>query len=246
VEKPEIGIIKHSNSSSGIVRDDYFNWNTTLRTITADSSKVDLLIMMIGSNDRQQLRDEAGSHEFRSERWQEIYIKRLDDIMTIAREKRIAMIWVGMPVMQSARLSADMLYLNGLFRDRAARNGVSYVDTWDGFLNDQGQYASIGPDVNGSIVRLRSADGVHMTKAGARKLAFFVSKEVDNLLSRQRSPAEIGLTRSKELARSKEFAGIYSERDLFACGNTRRPSHCGTTTHGTNFHPDTASTNRGC
>jgi uncharacterized protein len=192
VEKPEIGIIKHSNSSSGIVREDYFNWNTTLRSITNDpAAKVDVLVMMIGSNDRQQLRDDAGSHEFRSERWQEIYVKRLDDMMTIAREKRIAMIWVGMPVMQSARLSADMLYLNGLFRERAARNGVSYVDIWDGFLNDQGQYASIGPDVNGTIVRLRTADGVHMTKAGARKLAFFVSKEIENVLSRQRSPAEV-------------------------------------------------------
>jgi uncharacterized protein len=191
LEKPEIAVIKHSNSSSGIVREDYFNWNKMLRELTSSTARVDLLVMMIGSNDRQPLRDESGSHEFRSEQWQEIYVKRLDDLMAITREKRIPMVWVGMPVMISARLSADMLYLNGLFRERAARNGVAYVDIWDGFLNDQGQYASMGPDVNGTLVRLRTADGVHMTKAGSRKLAFFVSKETDNQLNRQRSGTEV-------------------------------------------------------
>jgi uncharacterized protein len=111
--------------------------------------------------------------------------------MGISREKRIPLIWVGLPVMQSQKLSADILYLNGLFRERAARSGVVYVDIWDGFLNDQGQYASMGPDVNGTLVRLRTADGIHMTKAGSRKLAFFVGKEIDNQLDRIKGGTEL-------------------------------------------------------
>jgi uncharacterized protein len=191
IDKPEIGVTRRARSSSGIVRDDYYDWNKVLQELLASPEKVDLLVMMIGSNDRQPLRDETGSHEFRSDRWREIYVKRLDDLNDLVRAKRIPMIWVGLPVMQSQRLSADLLYINGLLRERAARAGMSYVDIWEGFANDQGQYASSGPDVNGEIVKLRAADGVHFTKAGARKLGFFASKDITLQLNKERTGTDI-------------------------------------------------------
>ena len=150
-----------------------------------------MVVMMLGSNDRQALRDETGSHDFRSDRWREIYAKRVDDLLTLAREKRVPFILVGMPVMQSQKLSADMLYINDVLRERASRGGASYVDIWEGFATEQSQYASAGPDVNGEIVKLRTADGVHFTKAGSRKLGFFVGKEVDLRLSQDRPGIEL-------------------------------------------------------
>ncbi len=191
VDKPEIGVVRHSRSSSGLVRDDFHDWPKVLRDISAGPGKIDLLVMMIGSNDRQSLRDEAGAHEFRSDAWREIYVKRIDEITSIAKEKLIPLIWVGMPVMQASRISADMLYLNGLYKERAARNGATFVDTWEGFANDQGQFASSGPDVNGEIVKLRTADGIHFTKAGARKLGFFVAKETEPQLTAKGAVTEI-------------------------------------------------------
>ncbi|MGL4635148.1 MAG: SGNH/GDSL hydrolase family protein [Beijerinckiaceae bacterium] len=184
VDKGEIGVLRKTRSSSGIVRDDYYDWNKALRELFAGTEKVDLLVMMIGSNDRQPLRDETGSHEFRSDRWREIYVKRLDDLLGIVQEKRLPMIWVGQPIMQSQRLSIDMLFLNDILRERVVRGGFTYVDVWEGFASDQGQYSAIGPDVNGEIVRLRTADGIHFTKAGQKKLGFFAAKDIDRLLSR--------------------------------------------------------------
>jgi uncharacterized protein len=185
-ERPEIGVVKRGRSSSGLVRDDYHDWAKVLREIVNGSDKIDMLIMMIGSNDRQALRDETGSHEFMSERWREIYTKRIDDLLSVAREKRLPLAWVGMPVMQSARLTADMLSINEIVRDRVTKGGFAYVDIWEGFANEQSQYAVTGPDINGETVRLRMSDGVHFTKAGARKLGFFASREVDRQLSRDR------------------------------------------------------------
>jgi hypothetical protein len=96
-----------------------------------------------------------------------------------------------MPVMQSQRLSADMLWLNEMFRERVSRAGQTYVDVWEGFASEQGQYAAVGPDVSGEIVRLRTADGVHFTRAGARKLAFFAARDVTRLLSRDSPPVQL-------------------------------------------------------
>ena len=71
-----------------------------------------------------------------------------------------------------------MAYLDELYRERAERAGIVYVDIWDGFVDDQGRYAVDGPDFEGQIRRLRTADGVHFTKAGAVKLASYVDQEL--------------------------------------------------------------------
>jgi len=156
-------------------------------------------VMMLGSNDRQPLRDETGGHGFGSDRWRELYARRVDEALAILREKRIPAIVVGMPVMQMPRLSADMLVVNAILKERAVRGEAAYLDIWEGFATEKGEYASSGPDVNGVNVRLRTSDGVLFTKAGARKLGFFAGKEVVDRLGREAPPLEIA-TLPKDLS----------------------------------------------
>ena len=75
-----------------------------------------------------------------------------------------------------------MASLNDLTREAATKTGATYVDTWEAFSDDNGDFSAFGPDINGQTVRLRSADGVHFTKAGARKLAHFVEAHVRRAL----------------------------------------------------------------
>jgi hypothetical protein len=240
-----IGVVRRARASSGLVRDDYYDWPKALREMLAAQDKaaqdkaaqekaaqdkvptsvpaqenagqetagqpaaspprpivekMDMLVLMIGSNDRQALRDETGVYDFNTERWREIYARRLDDLLNQAREKRIPMLVVGMPVMQSQKFSADMLALNGLLKERAARGGAVYVDIWESFATEQGQYSAQGPDLNGEIVRLRTNDGVNFTKAGARKLGFFVAKDVTEQLGRERPIVEVAAALPTDLS----------------------------------------------
>ncbi len=190
-EKPEIAVLRKGKPSSGLVREDFHNWPAALREMLAGTEQVDLVVMMVGSNDRQQIRDETGLHEFRSERWRQIYERRVDDVIAAVREKRVPLLWVGMPVMESQRLSADMLYLNEIYKERASRAGVPYVDIWEAFVGDQNQYVVSGPDVNGEIVRLRTVDGIHFTRAGSRKLGFFTSRDVVGVIGGARGPTAV-------------------------------------------------------
>ena len=66
-----------------------------------------------------------------------------------------------------------MQYLNDLYRARAEKAGIIYVDVWDGFVDESGHFTLQGPDFEGQMRRLRTGDGVHFTKAGARKLAHY-------------------------------------------------------------------------
>jgi hypothetical protein len=77
--------------------------------------------------------------------------------------------------------TAIVAYLNELYRSRAERAGIIYVDVWDGFVAEAGKFSQQGPDYQGQIRRLRTSDGIHFTKYGARKLALYVEREIERL-----------------------------------------------------------------
>ena len=92
--------------------------------------------------------------------------------------------WVGLPSIRGPKSTSDMLYLNDLYRTRAEKAGVTYIDVWDGFVDESGRFAVQGPDFEGQIRRLRVSDGVHFTKAGARKLAHYLEREMRRMMQR--------------------------------------------------------------
>jgi hypothetical protein len=81
-----------------------------------------------------------------------------------------------------------MLFLDSLYRDAAGKAGITYVDVWDGFVDEAGRFLQQGPDFEGQIRRLRSYDGVYFTRPGARKLAHYVEREITRLLAGRSAP----------------------------------------------------------
>jgi uncharacterized protein len=124
------------------------------------------------------------THQFGSEKWGELYGRRIDQLIAVLKRKNVPVFWVGLPPIKGARSQREMTYLNGLFKARAEKSGIIYVDVWDGFADDDRNYATYGPDVAGQVRQLRSGDGVHFTKAGAQKLAHFVEREIRRLMTR--------------------------------------------------------------
>lgn len=178
---PKIAVLRRGNDNSGLVRSDYYDWMKAAREIADDPKKPDMAVIMIGGNDRQALTADTGAQDPLSPRWREIYGARVDGLIQIFKEKNIPVVWVGLPVMQPAAYSAVIAQINEIFRSSAAKASVPFIDLWDKFTDEHGQYSAFGPDENGQIVKLRSADGIHFTDAGARKLALFVEGEIKRL-----------------------------------------------------------------
>jgi hypothetical protein len=130
-------------------------------------------------------------HEFRSERWEELYAQRADETIAAMKAANIPVIWVGLPSIRGPKSTSDALYLNEIYRARADNAGVVYVDVWDGFVDDNGRFTTQGPDFEGQTRRLRTADGVHFTKAGARKLAHYVDRELRRMLTTAALPVAL-------------------------------------------------------
>jgi uncharacterized protein len=236
-ERPEIGIVRKHRTTSGLIRYDPkrdVDWAQTAREIIA-AEKPKFIVMMIGVNDHQQIRERAptpgakpapgkpgaapapaaptaesvpaptedvadpenpdqpplngadagrngspsGPFEFHTDQWEAAYIKRIDATIAALKSGGVPVLWVGLPAQRGPKASSDASYLNELYRGRAEKAGIVFVDIWDGFVDEQGRYSPQGPDFEGQIRRLRSADGVYFTKAGARKLAHYVEREID-------------------------------------------------------------------
>jgi hypothetical protein len=133
-------------------------------------------------------RSPNGLYEFREERWVELYAKKIEEMIGVLKSKGVPVLWVGLPAVRGARATADMLFLDSLYRDVAGKAGITYVDVWDGFVDEAGRFLQQGPDFEGQIRRLRSYDGVYFTKPGARKLAHYVEREITRLLAARSAP----------------------------------------------------------
>jgi uncharacterized protein len=129
-----------------------------------------------------------GLYEFRDERWVELYNKKIDDMITVLKTKGVPIVWVGLPAVRGPKATADMLLLDSLYREAANKAGITYVDVWDGFVDEGGRFMQRGPDFEGQPRKLRSDDGVYFTTAGARKLAHYVDREIERVLANRSFP----------------------------------------------------------
>jgi uncharacterized protein len=258
-DTPEIGILRRHRTSSGLIRTEvrndprgeYPDWPVVAKEMIA-AQKPKFVVMMIGLNDRKQIREvvqpvrakpavlapqaidpasqeldgaeprpvpeaaaaapEAPSsggvrtYEFRSDAWSEAYIRRIDDTIAALKTAGVPIFWVGLPPLRGGRAAADIPFLNDLYRSRADKAGVIYVDVWDGFVDEDGRFAQSGPDFEGQTRRLRAGDGTHFTQAGARKLAHFVEREIERWLSARAVTVSLPVDEPKAAPTAPEIA----------------------------------------
>ena len=133
----------------------------------------------------------SGPYDFHTDQWAALYAKRIDAMIAALKSKGVPVIWVGLPAIRGTKSTSDLSYLDELYRERAERAGIIYVDIWDGFVDDEGSYAMQGPDFEGQIRRLRTADGVYFTKAGAVKLASYVDRELRRVMPSYVAPVAL-------------------------------------------------------
>ncbi len=257
-ENPEFGIVRKHRTDSGLIRYDQrrdLEWPQVAREIIA-AEKPKFIVMMVGNNDRQTIREKAppvvgrpatpkpntqaaqpsppatppipappiptpppdaeqqppapseaaehanmtpeqarqasyGPWEFHTEKWELAYIRRIDATIAALKSAGVPVMWVGLPSQRGTKASADSSYLNELYRSRAEKAGIVYVDIWDGFVDEAGRYSAQGPDYEGQIRRLRSGDGVYYTKFGARKLAHYVEREIQRSITNRGMPVAL-------------------------------------------------------
>lgn len=191
-DAPGVQIIEKSNGSSGLVREDYYDWPNELPKLIAEV-KPAMVVVQIGANDRQQLATPSASHDFRTPSWYQEYERRIGALARISTEQDIPLLWVGLPAFRSPTMTSDAITLNGIYRSTVTAAGGEFIDIWEGFVDIDGRFLVTGSDINGQQVRLRGADGIGLTAPGKRKVAFYVEKSARRLLGEMAVPGVLNL-----------------------------------------------------
>ncbi len=185
-ESAEIGVVRKVRSSTGLIDPCKGELRKWLEQSLANEKPV-FVAIMIGINDRHSMQAcepsgksdgvKAATYAFRSREWAEAYGKEVDEAISLLKTKGVPVFWVGLPPARNIR-AADVGSLNDIFRGRAEKDGIEYIDVWDAFVDEDGDFTMRGPDVNGQTRLLRAADGLNFTKPGARKLALYLEREI--------------------------------------------------------------------
>ena len=166
--KPDLGLVRDD------ARLDAPEWTQAIPDLLPASEKHDAIVVMLGVNDRSPLRDRpsatkpsttppdsehprpatagpqhpspGASYEFHTDKWAELYSKRIDDMIATLKTRGVPIMWVGLPAVRGAKSTSDMSYLDELYRARTDKAEIVYVDIWDGFVDDQGRYVQDAAD----------------------------------------------------------------------------------------------------
>ena len=186
-QNPDIKIIDRSDGSSGFVRSDFHDWPADIKMLI-DAEKPAAIVIMMGANDRQQMKIGDAKEPPLSDNWTKEYQARTDALVAAIKQRDMPFLWVGLPAFKSAKVSSDLIAFNDVYRKSAESAGGAFIDIWDGFVDENGAFVMNGPDMNGQPVRLRGSDGISLSKPGKRKVAFYVEKPLNKLLGGETVP----------------------------------------------------------
>jgi hypothetical protein len=190
---PRLEIEKKPIWLSGLTRP---NSVEELRDIARDvaSEKPNIIVIMFGSMDRWSYRAPNGlRYSVGTAEWRSIYTQRIDALIRDFKSAGSAVYWVGLPIMRRYETNESAQTQNEVFRERVYLSGVRYIDVYQGFADEQGDYSAYGPDLAGKNRLLRDGDGMHMTDAGYQKLAHFVERAIKRDLARAKNVRAVPL-----------------------------------------------------
>ena len=155
-----IEVVEDTRTSSGLVADWFFDWPRHM-TERVSPGDYDVIIMMMGGNDAQRFRS-APAWAVGDEAWVAAYRERMEVVMRSARSMGRLVIWIGMPPVTPSNIKVITPLVNEVAAGLANELGnVEYIDAYDMFLNEDGEFSTHLTDANGKRVRVRSGDGVH-------------------------------------------------------------------------------------
>jgi hypothetical protein len=162
-----VRVLSLGRPSTGLSREDYFNWRSGMRLII-EEFRPDLVFVMLGSNDAQaQISRDGAAIPVGSADWVEGYRERVAELLREATRAGTHVVWVGIPIVKERERWDFYRRVNDIYRDTANADPFgTFVDSWEPFEARDGGYTAFVRNERGGLVEVRAPDGVHFTSTG--------------------------------------------------------------------------------
>jgi hypothetical protein len=174
-------VLPLGRQSTGLAREDYFNWPRAMREIE-QQFRPDLVFVMLGTNDNQaQISPDGDAIPVGSTAWVNGYRERVAAFVHEATSAGTRVVWVGVPVVRDHRRWDFYRRVDSIYEQVADADPLAtFVDTWDAFEGRDGGYTAFLPNEHGVVQEMRASDGIHFTPTGYSYLARLAIRGADD------------------------------------------------------------------
>jgi hypothetical protein len=167
-----------SLGDTGLSNVNYYNWPAHLQN-DLSSSKAQVVVIFLGANDGQGFDVNGVPEAYGTPEWITAYTERVDTMLQESKEAGARVVWVGMPLMQDPALNSEMVQIDAIFSQQAAKfPGTLYLSSTSVLCPD-GEFTFSITASSGESEVIRTPDGVHLTTPGAELLAQAVISGID-------------------------------------------------------------------
>lgn len=180
---PQVSCYRKGKSSSGLARPDFYNWMDEARR-QIDYRKPDLVVVIIGGNDGQDLTTKSGKGKrvhWKTHEWKIAYRQRMDAFLSEIGGEDRKVVWLGLPQAGMRSFEKKLVTIREVQKAAVDALGerAAYVDTTPFLVDEKGKLNEFGK-VRGKKRTIRADDRIHFTMAGSQFLANHVVPEILN------------------------------------------------------------------
>jgi hypothetical protein len=182
-ENPKGVFVDLSAQSTGLTVRRYFDWPTKIKDETL-SRGFELIAIFLGPNDPWDIYEGAKRFAFGTPEWEDKYRDRVIEVMQFAQDRKVHVIWIGLPNMKEDRVKRGAIVQNKIFREQASHFNFDYLSTEDLLGSLDEPFKKFANEPGKGQVMLRADDGIHFTQAGLR----LISNRLYELIKIQAKP----------------------------------------------------------
>jgi len=141
----------------------------------------DVVVVQIGANDINFIRNGSSREIFNTELWNELYSERVGEITDTLSAHSAEVFWVGLPVVGNSSFEPGYQIISALQKMAVRDAGGKFIDIHELTKFGTDDFSMSGK-VDGRLVQMRASDKVHFTLPGYDTVARAVLDDLVNII----------------------------------------------------------------
>ena len=169
-----------AKASTGLSNAWFYDWHLNLDKFITQY-KPNLVIVLLGANDRQNFVVNGKVQNFGSVPWQKTYQSNVTSLAAAATSSGAYVLWVGLPIMKPYNYAKGETQIDQLIANAVPNTiGAQYIPLRDLTEDSTGRYRQSAL-INGKYQAFRAGDGIHFSSVGQEVIATYAINQINKL-----------------------------------------------------------------
>jgi hypothetical protein len=185
--KPGLTVTMKAKASTGLSNAWFYNWHVN-QAAFIKTYKPNLVIVLMGANDRQNFVVNGKIQTFGNLDWQKTYQTNVTMLASAATASGAYVVWVGLPIMKPYNYAKGETLIDKLIAAAVPKTtGAQYIPLRELTADASGKYQQ-SAIINGKYQVFRGGDGIHFSSVGQEVIATYTINKINRLFHVKLTP----------------------------------------------------------